>query len=80
MEINTKFNVGNHVTGITYKHQIVDFEIAKISVSAKADSVEVDVEVDYYPSDGKGGYEFTSYPEKYCFATKDEALAYIQGK
>jgi hypothetical protein len=76
MEINTKFNVGNHVTGISYKHQIVDFEIAKISVSAKADSVEVD----YYPSDGKGGYEFTSFPEKYCFATKDEALAYIQGK
>ena len=76
MEIKTKFNVGNHVTGISYKHQIVDFEIAKISVLAKADSVEVD----YYPSDGKGGYEFTSFPEKYCFATKDEALAYIKGE
>lgn len=75
MEINTKFNVGNNVTGISYKHQIVDFEIAKISVSAKANSAEVE----YYPSDGKGGYEFTSFPEKYCFATKDEALAYIQG-
>lgn len=76
MEINTKFNVGDRVTGISYKHQIVAFEVAKIAVSAKADSVEVD----YYPSDGKGGYEFTSFSEKYCFATKDEALAYIQGK
>lgn len=76
MEIRTKFNVGNNVTGISYKHQIVAFEIAKISVSVKADEVEIE----YYPSDGKGGYEFTSFAEKYCFATKDEALAYIQGK
>lgn len=76
MEINTKFNVGDHVTSINYKHQIVAFEIAKIAVSAKADSVEVD----YYPSDGKGGYEFTSFSGKYCFYTTEEALAYIQGK
>lgn len=76
MEIRTKFNVGDHVTGISSKHLLVAFEIAKIAVSAKADCVEVD----YYPSDGKGGYEFTSFPERYCFATKDEALAYIQGK
>ena len=76
MEINTKFNVGDHVIGISYKHQIIEFVVAKIAVSAKADSVEVD----YYPSDGKGGYEFTSFSGKYCFATKDEALAYIQGK
>ena len=76
MDIKTEFNVGDRVTGISCKHQIVAFEVAKIAVSAKADIVEVD----YYPSDGKGGYEFTSFPEKYCFATKDEALAYIQGK
>ena len=56
MEINTKFNVGDRVTGISCKHQIVSFEVAKIAVSVKADSVEFD----YYPSDGKGGYEFTS--------------------
>ena len=76
MEINTKFNIGDRVTGISYKHQIIEFVVAKIAVSAKADSVEVE----YYPSDGSCGYEFTSYLEKYCFATKDEALAYIQGK
>ena len=76
MEIKTKFNVGDRVTGISCKHQIVAFEVAKIAVSAKADIVEVD----YYPSDGKGGYEFSSFPERYCFATTDEALAYIQGK
>ena len=76
MEINTKFNVGDRVTGISCKHQIVSFEVAKIAVSAKADIVECY----YYSSDGSCGYEFTSYLEKYCFATKDEALAYIQGK
>ena len=76
MEINTKFNFGDRVTGISCKHQIVSFEVAKIAVSVKADSVEFD----YYPSDGEGGYEFTSFSGKYCFATKDEALAYIQGK
>ena len=74
MEINTKFNVGDHVLGISYKHQLIDFVVAKIAVSAKADSVEVN----YYPSDGKGGYNFVSYDERYCFATKDEALSYIQ--
>lgn len=76
MEINTKFNVGDRVIGISYKHQLIDFAVAKIAVSLKADILEVD----YYPSDGKGGYEFTSFPGKYCFTTKDEALAYIQGK
>ena len=74
MEIKTKFNVGDHVIGISFKHQLIDFVVAKIAVSAKADSVEVD----YYPSDGKGGYHFVSYDERYCFASKDEALAYIQ--
>ena len=76
MEINTKFNVGDHVIGISYKHQLVAFDVAKIAVLLKADILEVY----YYPSDGKGGYEFTSFPGNYCFATKDEALAYIQGK
>ena len=76
MEINTKFNVGDRVTGISCKHQIVSFEVAKIAVSVKADSVEFD----YYPSDGEGGYEFTSFSGRYCFATTDEALVYIQGK
>lgn len=76
MVIKTKFNVGDRVTGISCKHQIVAFEVANIAVSAKADCVEVD----YYPSDGKGGYEFTSFSERYCFATTDEALAYIQGR
>ena len=74
MVIKTKFNVGDRVTGINYKHQLIDFAVAKIAVSANADIVEVE----YYPSDGKGGYEFTFFPEKYCFATTDEALAYIQ--
>ena len=36
MEIKTKFNVGDRVTGISYKHQLVAFEVAKIDVSAKA--------------------------------------------
>ena len=76
MEINTKFNIGDRVTGISYKHQIIEFVVAKIVVSLKADVLEVD----YYPSDGKGGYEFTSFPGKYCFATTNEALVYIQGK
>ena len=76
MEINTKFNVGDHVTGISYEHQLIDFVVAKIGVAVDADVVECY----YYSSDGSCGYEFTSYLEKYCFATKDEALAYIQGK
>lgn len=76
MEIKTKFNVGDHVTGISYKHKLIEFVVAKITVSLKADILEVD----YYPSDDKGGYEFTSFSGKYCFSTKDEALAYIQGK
>lgn len=76
MVIKTKFDVGDRVTGISSKHLLVAFEIAKIVVSAKADSVEVE----YYPSDGNGGYEFTSFAEKYCFSTKGEALAYIQGE
>lgn len=76
MEIKSKFNVGDHVCGINYRHKLEEFEVAKIAVSVKADITEVD----YYPSDGKGGYEFTSFAERYCFATKDEALAYIKGE
>lgn len=66
MEIKTKFNVRDHVCGITYQHKLTEFVVAKISVSVKADGVEID----YYPSDGRGGYEFTSFAEKYCFSTK----------
>ena len=76
MEINTKFNVGDHVNGISYKHQLVAFDVAKIAVSVRDSGIEIN----YYPSDGKGGYDFMSFDEKYCFATKDEALAYIQVK
>lgn len=76
MEIKTKFNVGDHVCGINYQHKIVAFEVAMIVARVEADNVEID----YYPSDGKGGYEFTSFPERYCFAAKEEALAYIKGK
>jgi len=76
MEINTKFNVGDHVIGISYKHQIIEFVVVKIDVSLEADILEVD----YYPSDGNGGYEFASFPERYCFASIDEALAYVQGE
>lgn len=76
MEIKSKFNVGDHVCGINYQHKLIEFKVAKISVSVKADGVEID----YYPSDGKGGYEFASFAEKYCFSTKDEALAYIKGE
>ena len=76
MEIKSKFNIGDHVCGITYQHKLTESVVAKISVSVKADGVEID----YYPSDGKGGYEFTSFAEKYCFSTKDEALAYIKGE
>lgn len=76
MEMRTKFNVGDHIIGISSKHLLVAFEIARIAVFANADSVEVD----YYPPLPSDGYGYTSFPEKYCFATKDEALAYIQGK
>ena len=76
MEIKTKFNVGDHVTGISYKHKLVSFEIAKIAVSAR----DADVEIDYYPSDGKGSYEFVGFSEKYCFATEREAMTYITDK
>ena len=76
MKIETKFNVGDYVYGINYQHKLAVFEVAKIAVSVKADGVEID----YYPSDGKSGYEFTSFAEKYCFSTEDEALAYIKGE
>lgn len=76
MVIKTKFNVGDTVYGISYAHKLVEFEIGHVSVSAKADGVDIE----YYPSDGKGGYKFTSYDEKYCFVTIHEALAYIQGE
>ena len=76
MEINTKFNLGDHVIGISYEHQLIDFVVAKIVVSVEADIVEFY----YYPSDGSSGYEFNSFLGKYCFETKDEALSYIHGK
>ena len=68
MEIKTKFNVRDHVCGITYQHKLTEFVVAKISVSVKAYGVEID----YYPSD--------SFAEKYCFSTKGEAFAYIQSE
>lgn len=75
MKIESKFNIGDHVCSINCLHKLVEFKVGKIAVQVKADIVEID----YYPSDGKGGYEFSSFSERYCFATKDEALAYMQG-
>lgn len=76
MEIKTKFNFGDKVTGINIEHKIVAFEVGKIAVSVKANEVEIE----YYPSDGKGGYDFPSFNEKYCFASEADALAYVKGE
>ncbi len=75
MEIKIKFNLGSKVTGINIEHKIVAFEVGKIAVSVKANGTEVE----YYPSDGKGGYDFRCFNEKYCFPTEADALAYIKG-
>lgn len=76
MEIKTKFNLGDKVCGISYAHKLVEFEVGKIEASLKADGTEIS----YYPSDGKNGYMFSSFNERYCFAFRNEALAYIRGE
>jgi len=75
MKITSKFNIGDRVIGIDYNRQLQAFDIAKITISAKADRIEID----YYPSDGNGGYEYMAFNEKYCFNTINEATAYIVG-
>lgn len=75
MKITSKFNIGDRVIGIDYNRQLQAFEVAKISISVKADNVEID----YYPSDGRGGDEFVTFNEKYCFDTINDATDYIVG-
>lgn len=74
MEIKTKFNFGDKVTGIRSNHKLQSFVVARVSIFAK----DGDMEVDYYPSDGKGGYNLDYIDEKYCFGTEAEALAYVK--
>lgn len=73
MKIESKFNIGDHVCGINYLHKLVKFKVERITVYIKADTVEID----YYPSDGKGSFIYEPFNEKYCFSSKDEAMAYI---
>lgn len=76
MTIKTKFNIGDTVFGISYQHKLVEFRVGKIFVSAK----DNDIEIDYYKSDDKNGCDFVGFSERYCFASKDEAVAYIKGE
>ena len=76
MVIRTKFNVGDKIYGISYQHRIIEFEVGKVLTICN----HKDVEISYFPSDGKGGCDFVTYDEKYCFPTIHEAIAYVQGE
>ena len=74
MIIKTKFNLGDKVYGISYTHKLVEFEVAKIEANVK----DEEIEISYYPSDGKSGYMFLSFNERYCFASSSDAVEYIK--
>lgn len=76
METRTKFNLGDKVFGISYEHKLVEFAVGKINISIKEDGICTD----YYPSDGKGSYVISPIEERYSFASKEDALNYINNK
>ncbi len=71
MEIKTKFNVGDVLFTINDMH-IVSFTVKSVSVFCDKDGKSIS-----YFEEGK---LLDSHKEAECFTSKEELLAYIQGK
>ena len=78
MEITTKFNLGDTVWTVDLMHlNIRSFEVARIGVTS---TIENGTNVELYPSDGKGGYEWKCYEEKKCYPRKEDLMDQLNGE
>lgn len=74
-QIKTKFNVGDKVSTIDKgTKKAVEITIGCITASMTAKNTSISV----HPVKPDGDIDwYTSYEERYCFATRDELLNYV---